>query len=129
EEHAFRAAPAELRLPLSRSRGLHLQHEWACQGRLARTRPTHRRVRGAPVRRRLAACLALAASVVVPATAAARTPTTPIRHIVVLMQENHSFDNYFGTYRGADGLPAGTCLPRSLQTTVLGCSRPSRVGG
>jgi phospholipase C len=81
------------------------------------------------VRRRLAACLALAASVVVPATAAARTPTTPIRHIVVLMQENHSFDNYFGTYRGADGLPAGTCLPRSLQTTVLGCSRPSRVGG
>ena len=23
----------------------------------------------------------------------------------VLMQENHSFDNYFGTYPGADGIP------------------------
>ena len=41
-------------------------------------------------------------------------PPTPIRHIVVLMQENHSFDNYFGTYPGADGIPAGICLPRSF---------------
>ena len=30
--------------------------------------------------------------------------TTPIKHFVVLMQENHSFDNYFGTYPGAVGL-------------------------
>ena len=28
-----------------------------------------------------------------------------IRHIVVVMQENRSFDSYFGTYPGADGLP------------------------
>jgi phospholipase C len=28
-----------------------------------------------------------------------------IRHIVIIMQENRSFDNYFGTYRGADGIP------------------------
>lgn len=27
------------------------------------------------------------------------------------MQENHSFDNYFGTYPGANGIPAGTLLP------------------
>ena len=27
------------------------------------------------------------------------------------MQENHSFDNYFGTYPGADGIPAGTKMP------------------
>jgi phospholipase C len=27
------------------------------------------------------------------------------------MQENHSFDNYFGTYPGADGFPEGTCVP------------------
>ena len=31
---------------------------------------------------------------------------TPIQHLVVLMQENHTFDNYFGTYPGADGLPS-----------------------
>src|SRR5260370_28417719 len=28
-----------------------------------------------------------------------------IKHIVVIMQENRSFDHYFGTYPGADGLP------------------------
>ncbi len=36
---------------------------------------------------------------------------TPIRHYITLMQENHSFDNYyFGTYPGADGLPPKTCI-------------------
>jgi hypothetical protein len=31
-----------------------------------------------------------------------------IKHIVVLMQENHSYDNYLGTLTGrGDGLPAG----------------------
>ncbi len=38
-------------------------------------------------------------------------PNTPIEHFVVLMQENHTFDNYFGTYSGADGIPSGTCMP------------------
>ena len=28
-----------------------------------------------------------------------------IKHIVVIMQENRSFDHYFGTYPGANGLP------------------------
>ncbi|HKD33163.1 MAG TPA: alkaline phosphatase family protein [Gaiellaceae bacterium] len=28
-----------------------------------------------------------------------------IKHVVVLMMENRSFDSYFGTYPGADGLP------------------------
>ena len=28
-----------------------------------------------------------------------------IRHVVIIMQENRSFDSYFGTYRGADGIP------------------------
>jgi phospholipase C len=36
---------------------------------------------------------------------------TPIKHFIVLMQENHSFDNYFGTYPGANGIPDGTCMP------------------
>ena len=41
-----------------------------------------------------------------------------IQHVVVIMQENRSFDSYFGTYPGADGIPGlagnpGTvpCLP------------------
>ncbi len=40
----------------------------------------------------------------------ARPGTTPagihkIKHIVIIMQENRSFDNYFGTYKKADGIP------------------------
>ncbi|MEA2629419.1 MAG: phospholipase, partial [Chloroflexota bacterium] len=34
-----------------------------------------------------------------------------IKHVFVIMQENHTFDNYFGTFPGADGLPAGVTLP------------------
>ncbi|WP_370093692.1 alkaline phosphatase family protein [Streptacidiphilus sp. MAP12-20] len=30
---------------------------------------------------------------------------------MVIMQENRSFDSYFGTYPGADGIPAGVCVP------------------
>ncbi len=42
-----------------------------------------------------------------------------IRHVVVIMQENRSFDDYFGTFPGADGIPmddAGVptvCVPVS----------------
>ncbi|HYM23079.1 MAG TPA: alkaline phosphatase family protein, partial [Vicinamibacterales bacterium] len=28
-----------------------------------------------------------------------------IKHIVIVMQENRSFDHYFGTFPGADGIP------------------------
>ena len=38
-----------------------------------------------------------------------------IQHVVILMQENRSFDSYFGTYPGADGIPAGVCLPDPLR--------------
>ena len=39
-----------------------------------------------------------------------------IRHVVVIMQENRSFDSYFGTFPGADGIPTkdgqfSVCLP------------------
>ncbi len=54
---------------------------------------------------------------------------TPIKHIVVLMQSGHSFDNYFGTYPGADGIPSGTCLPAStLQPKAHACVRPYHLG-
>lgn len=36
---------------------------------------------------------------------------TPIKHVVMIMQENHSFDNYFGTYPGAEGIQPNTCVP------------------
>ena len=34
-----------------------------------------------------------------------------IKHVVVIMQENRSFDSYFGTYPGADGIPMTSGVP------------------
>jgi phospholipase C len=44
-----------------------------------------------------------------------------IQHVVVIMQENRSFDTYFGTYPGADGIPHGVCVPDPLNG---GCVAP-----
>ena len=42
-----------------------------------------------------------------------------IRHIVIIMQENRSFDSYFGTYPGVDGIPVGVCLPDPLHNRCV----------
>lgn len=34
-----------------------------------------------------------------------------IKHIIIIMQENRSFDHYFGTYPGADGIPMQNGVP------------------
>ncbi len=43
-------------------------------------------------------------------------PAIPIKHVVVVVKENHTFDNYFGTFPGANGItsiqtPTGTITP------------------
>jgi phospholipase C len=53
-------------------------------------------------------------SLVIPAvtrSASARPGLNRIQHFVFIMQENRSFDSYFGTYPGATGLPDDVCLP------------------
>lgn len=40
-----------------------------------------------------------------PAPTTGPTGIHKIRHVVIILQENRSFDSYFGTYPGADGLP------------------------
>ena len=32
-------------------------------------------------------------------------PKGPIQHVVIIVKENHAFDNYFGRFPGADGDP------------------------
>src|SRR5205823_5183513 len=54
-----------------------------------------------------------------PATAA--SGIKKIRHVIVIMQENRSFDSYFGTYPGVDGIPPGVCVP---DPNTGGCDRP-----
>src|SRR5579863_29685 len=35
----------------------------------------------------------------------------PIKHFIYIIQENQSFDRYFGTYAGANGIPKDVKLP------------------
>src|SRR5438094_7898728 len=50
-----------------------------------------------------------------------------IKHVIVIMQENRSFDHYFGTYPGADGFPRdangefAVCVPDPVGKD---CQRP-----
>lgn len=78
----------------------------------------------------LTVLLVLTALVPWPAAAeSARATSTPIKHFVTLMQANHSFDNYFGTYPGADGIPASTCMRlRKDKPGTPDCVRPFRLG-
>jgi phospholipase C len=46
-----------------------------------------------------------------PATNSPALLRDKIKHIVVIMQENRSFDTYFGTYPGADGIPMQNGAP------------------
>ena len=76
---------------------------------------------------RAALALMLSAVLAGPAAAAPASRPTPIEHFVVLMQENHSFDNYFGTFPTANGIPADTCMP--IGRSARPCVRPFHLGG
>src|SRR4051794_18411599 len=61
--------------------------------------------------------------------AAARPPAAihKIKHVIVIMQENRSFDHYFGTYPGADGFPrdsAGEFAVCAPNPATGGCEKP-----
>src|SRR5512146_2289958 len=60
--------------------------------------------------------LALAFAMQGAAAAATATTATPIKHLVVIFQENVSFDHYFATYPKAtnpSGEPAFTAAPNT----------------
>src|SRR5690348_10138856 len=62
-----------------------------------------------------------------PASAPTRSGIHLIKHVIVIMQENRSFDSYFGTYPGADGIPMShgvpsVCIPSGVPGEA--CVRP-----
>jgi phospholipase C len=79
----------------------------------------------APVRRlvHLAALALLLEACTLPGVAPTAQPSSPtraspvpaaihlIKHVIVIQQENRSFDSYFGTYPGADGIPMRGGMP------------------
>src|SRR5260370_26174383 len=61
-----------------------------------------------------------------PSPSAGASGLQKIKHIVVIMQENRSFDEYFGLYPGTDGLPRQNgqftaCVPDPANG---GCTQP-----
>ena len=55
-----------------------------------------------------------------------------IKHVVVIMQENRSFDSYFGTFPGADGIPMKNgkptvCVPDPVTKHVCRAVRRPRT--
>ena len=48
-----------------------------------------------------------------------------IKHVIIVMQENRSFDSYFGTFPGADGIPVRNGVPTvCVPNPSGGCTRP-----
>jgi phospholipase C len=57
---------------------------------------------------------------------------SPIQHVVIIVKENHTFDNYFGTFPGATGatLPqAPDPLPDPLHDHAAWLNSVARGGG
>jgi phospholipase C len=75
---------------------------------MKRTRSFHD-LRGAV----LLSVLLLSSSLLPAALASPPASDIPIKHIVVIMEENHTFDNYFGTYPGANGISNALAQPIS----------------
>ncbi|MBV9212819.1 MAG: alkaline phosphatase family protein [Actinobacteria bacterium] len=76
----------------------------------------------------LAAFTTVVAVLGAPHASAGASPTASqkIRHVVIVTQENRSFDSYFGTFPGANGIPMvkgrpQVCLP---DPATGGCKRP-----
>src|SRR5262249_51581425 len=89
------------------------------------------RTRGGAVSRIFGACAAvtlLAGSLSMggPSANAAATDIHKIEHVIVIMQENRSFDHYFGTYPGAEGIPMSNGVPTVCipDPNTGGCQRP-----
>jgi phospholipase C len=61
-----------------------------------------------------------------PSQGAAGESIHKIKHVEIIMQENRSFDSYFGTYPGADGIPMKNGVPTVCAPDPLthACVRP-----
>lgn len=86
-------------------------------------------------RRRIrSAAAALAALVIVGLSAQGGGATTgaaartPIRHLVVMTQDQRSFDNYFGMRAGVDGISGGICVPVKVGSSTP-CVAPFPLEG
>ncbi|HYL26274.1 MAG TPA: alkaline phosphatase family protein, partial [Candidatus Nitrosotalea sp.] len=52
--------------------------------------------------------------------------TSPVKHVVIVIQENRSFDNFFATFPGADGTTTGkaAAMPASVASACKDDGQP-----
>jgi phospholipase C len=74
----------------------------------------------------IALVLAVLGSSCGPAATTGPTGIHKIQHVVIILQENRSFDSYFGTYPGADGIPMAGGQPAVCVTdpATKACIKP-----
>jgi phospholipase C len=65
-----------------------------------------------------------AATATRPATTLLQQAQSHISHVVIIMQENRSFDSYFGTYPNAHGFSPKACIPIVPGSSSAGCVVP-----
>ncbi|MDV3293188.1 MAG: alkaline phosphatase family protein [Nitrososphaerales archaeon] len=58
--------------------------------------------------------------------ASVSTNASPIQHIIIIVEENHTFDNYFGTYPGANGLNGYSAQPNPVSGSLV---KPFHIPG
>ena len=69
-------------------------------------------------------CLLLFLPIVVGPLSMSVSSATPIKHVIYIVQENHSFDNYFGTYPGVVGITPNTEVPMDPNVTGSATVKP-----
>ena len=62
----------------------------------------------------------------VPDSSAAAKTTTPIKHVIVIIGENHTFDNVFGTYQPPRGQSVRNLLSEGV-VTASGAAGPNAI--
>lgn len=89
---------------------------------MVKQRTSHRRLTAVSLRRALWTCVslgAMAAQIGAPAAAAALQPndrntTTPIKHVIIIIGENRSFDHLFGLYQPRPGQTISNLLSKGI---------------
>jgi phospholipase C len=69
-------------------------------------------------------CIAATAAMPAAPALAESAAANPIKHVIIIVQENRSFDHYFGTYPGANGIPQGVCVPVNPRHPKGPCEAP-----
>ncbi|MBV8067811.1 MAG: hypothetical protein JO113_07525 [Candidatus Eremiobacteraeota bacterium] len=64
-----------------------------------------------------------------PQSRAHGSPNSPIQHVIVVIQENRSFDNFFATFPGANGTTTGLAeaMPSPVASACAEASPPQQV--